>query len=186
MQGNSLAGSIRSGTLVSWSAGGSTAAKFDFSPVDSEELGYALSLFVAVANRQVPQDSHRCIKTHRSSLVECEQLYLQLSRPHLAYTGEVPASSETTLPVAFAALWHHYEGKSIRHSVCARVLGFYFLTEETAGAVIAEWIALCPDQPQSVLLDPSVVEGLSTVQLGEAGDFSQWQLRKAIETVLAN
>jgi hypothetical protein len=159
----------------------------NFPPVGSEELGFALSFFVAAANRKLASHLYRNPKVHRAPLTECELLFLQLTtfRPPVRSHGQLPSTSDVTLPVAFAALWHHYRGMSVRHSVCARVLGFYFLMEETAGGAVAEWIEICPSNPESILLSPAVVEGLAAVGLDETGAFSEARLRGAIKSVLA-
>ena len=84
------------------------------------------------------------------------------------------------MPVAFAALWNEYLDDAARDSICARVLGFYYLMERTAGQAIKRWVEFCPEQPEAVALDLVVVHGLANVLLSPEGHLSQALLLEAI------
>lgn len=161
---------------------------YDFSPVDVDELGFALTLFVAAANRKLALRKADGSTLQKTSLLECQQLFVELSADADATTGTGRAAhaSETTLPVAFAALWQHYRFDGFRHSICARVLGFYYLMEQTGGRAIDGYLELSPTGPEAVLLHPAVVEGLANVSLNLDGLLSASLLRAAIEHAAAS
>jgi hypothetical protein len=157
--------------------------KYDFSPVKSDDLAYALSVFVAAANSRL-RTAPRCSKLQRTSILECERLFLTVSNePRTRSMDQRAAASlhgESTLPVAFAALWNEYLDDASRDSICARVLGFYYLMERTAGRAIRRWVEFCPDQPEAVSLDLIVVQALASVPLSPDGHLSQALLLEMI------
>jgi hypothetical protein len=151
--------------------------KVAFPPVCPNELGFALTLFVAAANRQI-----RSPHLDSPTLHECEQIFLQLSAHHQAPKCQVnPAAREADLQSAFFVLWDLYQGHPLQRSICARVLGFYFLMERTRGEALQEWIDVCPDRPEAVSLHPAVVEALAIVPLDQTGSLDQQLYLTVIE-----
>ena len=156
--------------------------EYDFSPVRTDDLAYALTVFVAAANRKLHSDPHRSQMASRHPLGECERLFQTLSSED--HPEPVPPNrrdnSEMTLRAAFAALWNNYRSEQSRDSICARVLGFYYLMERTAGQVIQPWFELCPERPDTVSVDMVVVESLAKVPLTANGHLSRTMLLKVL------
>jgi hypothetical protein len=148
---------------------------YNFSPVRTDDLAYALTIFVSAANGKLrPRVAGRSA-LRQSSILDCECLFLTLSSGprRRAADRRSSAQRETTLPVAFAALWNEYLNEPSRDSICARVLGFYYLMERTRGRMVKGWVEACPDQPETVALDLIVVHGLANVPLSPEGHLSQ-------------
>ena len=153
----------------------SSSVNHSFPPVPVEELACALTIFVGAVNRKLPVLEPFGPTVTQSSLMECKRLFARLSadRSPSARSRKTASSTEASLPLAFAALWRQYSSDDLRWSICARVLGFYFLTERTGGKAIERFIELCPHEPETVLLHPAVVEGLAVVPLGPEGKLSE-------------
>ncbi len=134
----------------------------DFAPVSSDEMAFALTLFVEAANRRLSAAETPLQHGHDV----CEYLYLalcaDLPSPSAAQTK---VDHHTTLYTAFSTLCSHYNGDPLQAAVCARVLAFHFLMERTAGAVLSEWIQPHPETVQLVQLHPAVVEAIATMRL---------------------
>ena len=141
----------------------------DFVPVSSEEMGFALTLFVEAANSRVSP----ALPLQELVLEDpCALLYVTLCAdmhsPLPAIADRAPESDrEAALYGAFRVLCLHYAGDPLQASVCARVLAFYFLMERSAGAALAGWTQEIPESPElvsrlngSVLLSPSTFPDL--------------------------
>jgi hypothetical protein len=157
-------------------------SNYDFSPVRTDNLAYALTVFVSAANGKLRSRVASCSALRQSSILECERLFLILSSGprRRAMDRRSSAYRESTLPVAFAAVWNEYLDDVSRDSICARVLGFYYLMERTAGKAMVRWIEACPAQPEAVALDLVVVHGLANVPLSSEGHLSQALLLEVI------
>lgn len=88
---------------------------------------------------------------------------------------------ESTLDHAFKALWCHYRGDPRQSSICARILGFYYLAERTEGAVIQVWSRSCPETPETVLLHRALVEAIATAPLSDHGLLSEISFLETVE-----
>ncbi len=130
-------------------------------------MGFALSLFVSAANRNVAPQSASDSDFRQEDRDVCDDLYLvlcgepgtfpQLGRPRL--------DGETTLREAFRVLCEHYGGFGLQASICARVLAFYFLMERSAGAVLTGWVQPSPESPNLVILPAAVIHAIAEVKL---------------------
>jgi hypothetical protein len=140
-----------------------------FPPVCPDELGFALTLFVAAANRQL-----RAPQIEPAALRECQHIFLQLAARHETPKRKLgPAAKESGLQSAFCVLWDLHQGHPLQRSICARVLGFYFLMERTRGEALQEWIDVCPERPEAVSLHPAVVEALAILPFDQTGGLNQ-------------
>jgi hypothetical protein len=142
-----------------------------YPPVPSDEIAFAMTLFVGAANGQsLPSGKLQPVTEAR----ECEELFLALSFG----TGVMPdpmrraALLESSLFRAFCSLWQEYASDRSRRSICARVLGFCFLMERSRGKILQfRPAAPSPGKPDHdlVTLHPAVVEALSCVRLEPNG-----------------
>lgn len=133
----------------------------------SDEIAYAVAVFVSAANKTLSPGIRSPLTSHAKR--ECEDLFMTL---YCAVPSQDPDGEGTqggSLYKAFRVLWEQYEGDACQRSVCARVLAFYFLMERTRGIVVQEWIRPCPDTPEAVVLDDAVIAAIGTVALGERG-----------------
>jgi hypothetical protein len=150
-----------------------------FVPVNPDELGFALTLFVAVANKRIPYRS----LLDCDSLAECKQIFRSLSGNHRPppKLRATDSDRESSLQVAFVALWQHTQHQLLQRSLCTRVLAFYLLMERTGGELLQDWMELCPDQPESVALDPAVINALAFVPLNQLGSLDPTLFLDTIE-----
>ena len=138
----------------------------NFPPVAPDEMGFALTLFVNAANRRISSRTKIDPAFRPQARTACDALYRSLCGEPGGYPslGRMQ-TEETTLEEAFRVLCEHYEIHAQQVSICARVLGFYFLMERSAGAILAGWVQPCPESPNLVLLAPEVVAAIATVKL---------------------
>jgi hypothetical protein len=151
-----------------------------FPSVSPDELGFALTFFVAAANGQLRSRSFNPVL-----LRECKQTFLKLSANQEIPSGcyATPSAGETSLQAAFLALWEHYQQCGSQISLCARVLGFYFLMERSRGEALQDWIQLCPEHPEAVSLHPLVIEALAIVPLDKTGALNRTLYLKTIDVL---
>lgn len=153
----------------------------ELASVSAEELGFALSFFVAAAGRRLGAMDHMDDKLSGPSLAACQRVLADLlhGAPRLDKSRLLP--QQTTLSAAFALLWKHYEEHAACESICARVVCFHFLMESTNGDVVRTWTTACSEDPEHILLDPAVVEGLASVPLLYEEGLVESRFRSAIE-----
>lgn len=152
-------------TAYTQPAPSSTQGSESLSPVPADELGFALSIFVAAANRTLAASHSQQPELPEAQQTDCERLYADLLVHSPAAVASRLLPYQASLRTAFAALWREYSAHELRDSICARVMCFYFLMERTQGKVVQRWITQCPERPEEVLLAPAVVEGLALVPL---------------------
>lgn len=142
-----------------------------FPPVPEDEMAFAMSYFMGAADQKFGDtqsaDPQR-LELDRS----CERLFAQLyasSLPtslNLQATARHRVRAEMSLVNTFKVVCVHYQGNEHLVSICARVLGFYLLMEQTAGEAVAEWTAEDPSHKRYVTLSHEVVEALASFPLG--------------------
>ena len=134
-----------------------------FAPVAADELAFAMAVFVSSANGQNPFRHTASPPLERSSARKCRKAFATLSAhqadPNSADRPEV--AHETTLEAAFLQLWQHYHGDKRQTSICARVLGFYYIMEQTSGAAMDRWVLPCAENPDVVMLQGPVVQAIA-------------------------
>jgi len=160
------------------------AAHCIFPPVERDEIAFAMALFMSAATHQLyPPDDPLDLNLlpeedeWRRLLLALSSEMLDARRP--ARRGTSPL--ESTLDHAFKALWCHYRGDPRQSSICARILGFYYLAVRTEGAVIQHWSRSCPETPETVLLHPALVEAIATAPLSDHGLLSESSFLETVE-----
>lgn len=142
-----------------------TSAQFAVCPtVPVDEIAFALSLFVAAASGSGPQPKPPRNSAQLSAVDACRRVLLQVCSQGSRRSAP-GAPIERNLASTFLTLWQHYEGDPLQRSICVRVLGFYLLTERSAGLAIKTWVTASEDHPDTVVLHPAIVEALATVPL---------------------
>lgn len=165
----------------------STSSSPDFAPVSSEEIGFALTMFVQAANRSIPASlmPNGPLSAEREEV--CGLLFSMLCAD--IDRSSVPAQprspGETTLYAAFQSLYSFYEGDPHQVAVCARVLAFYFLMERSAGEVVADWTESHPQTPGLISLHPAVVNAIGTVNLHYSVALSATTFRELVSEIAA-
>lgn len=151
-----------------------------FAPVTGDEMAFAMSLFVGAANGELAQPQTDTISAQSSG--ERDRLLRTLSR---GTSGMLQSGAGqpylSSLEEAFRGVWSHYEGDERQASVCARVLGFYYLMEESGGAVIERWVSACEGSEEVVVLHPAVVETLAAVPLSALGGLTKGRFVSLLE-----
>ena len=138
--------------------------------IDVQEMAYALSFFVGAATNRLSfgsgsEPTVNELSDNRAAMIY-DAIVIGQSSPR---DPELHRSNQTTLQVAFARLWSHYEESSAQESICARVLGFYCLMERTGGRALARWTSEDPTNPEGTILHPAVVEALALLPIGNQG-----------------
>ena len=159
-----------------------------FPPVPPDELAFAIAFFVSAARRQVAAPERTGQSPRSGSQAEGAKFFTRL------LAGQSPARQvagkavdlETSLDAASGRLWEQYRQSDLRYSLCARVLGLYFLMERTGGEALAGWMAPCVEDPTSVVLDPAVVEALAVVPLLQDGQLPDSRFVELIDQIAAS
>ena len=140
-------------------------------PVAVEEIAYALTVFVAAANLELREETADLSPEAMSSRQACRQSYDALT----GNTATLPMAAsqkfqpQNTLYGAYKAVWNQYRDDERQGSICARVLGFYSLVEQSRGEAIRQWVEACPESPAAVMLHPAVIVALANIPLRADG-----------------
>ena len=124
-----------------------------------------MALFFAAAQRKLLPKRKPTTEAELAVGQEGERVFVALVPPLPAPFPKTAELRGSTLSEAFLTLWQHYSNDERQASICARVLGFYLLTERTEGAVLRPWAVPNPTDPETVLLHPALIEGLAAVPL---------------------
>jgi hypothetical protein len=151
----------------------------DWPPVDPDELAYALTIFVGAANRTLQFS----VSIDDESQKKCRCLFeaLMMDNDPVTIFAKPIDETQRSLPAAFGILWNNYETDHLQSSICARGLGFYLLMERTEGRFLATYVELCPESPETVLLDLAVVRGLASVSLLPEGHLPEFAFMDEIK-----
>ncbi len=129
----------------------------DFATVSSEEMGFAMILFVEAAHEgglQRPADDD-------GTEAVCDTLYDTLRAG--ADVSFQPRGA--WLQRAFRALCVFYEDDALQVAICARVMAFHFMMEHSDGTNLETWMKPNPEAPQMVNLHPAMVDAMAEVRL---------------------
>jgi hypothetical protein len=210
-----------------------------FPLIATEEVAFAMSLFVGAANFHIRprlsaltpgqrQQDRQCLKAFREltkwnqspaarkSPQPSPSLHPQTSLAADAHVGSFTdraagAAGPTVVPVAmrvtphstshqstvnqaFTVVWQHYQGDARQRSICARVLGFYYLMQQTDGKAVERWFppaasALAGQTRQigeeTIVLNPVVVQALAIAPLAAGGILTQELFDRTVESLVA-
>ncbi len=155
-----------------------------FPSIGAGEMAFALSFFVAAGSGRFQSLKTPVIADEVSSRRECGRLFrLLCSGIPSAEPPDRPRSGEITLPEAFWSLWQQFQGHDQQVSVCARVLGFHLLMENTGGAAVSPWLEPCAEDPRLVTLHPVVVEAMAVVPLSASGEVPEDRFVSTIKSL---
>lgn len=150
-----------------------------FPPVPEDEMAFALSYFIGAADQKFTIDQR---DDEQSSHLDqsCRRLFAQLygtlsdpGSPLKTSAKNHRRQTEATLLGTFKAVCIHYHDSENLASICARVLGFYLLMEESAGKVVAEWTEEDPKDERYITLSRPVIQALASVPLGASARISR-------------
>ena len=155
-----------------------------FEAVAVDEVAFAMSLFVAAANRMFAGIDSQAAFGNADAL-EGRRLFLAVSVLPMEPLDEAKQTAllESSLYRAFQHVWEQYRGDARRTSICARVLGFCYLMERTRGAIAGRWAMANLAGPEEVLLEPALVQAIATTVLSARGTMSERVLTADIERV---
>ena len=134
-----------------------------YSSVATEEIAFAMTLFVGAANGHTPAHS---VAPEQPDEADGRRFFLDLAAPN---PEAADALLESSLFHAFRVIWLDYQSDTRRASIAARVLGFCFLMERTRGAILqaAKIDALASET--LIVLHPAVIEAVACVPLNASG-----------------
>ena len=139
-----------------------------FPAVGADEIAFALGVFVSAANGHFSEDP---VFGTEAVSDEANAALAAFSPSGVAAKREARGSNarERTLDRTFAALWKHYAGHRHRASICARVLGFYYLTTSSHSTGLERWMRESTEAERFVIVDPVLVKTLAIVPLTPEG-----------------
>lgn len=154
-----------------------------FDAVPADEIAFAMAFFVSSAEHRLKGPAEPQTEAARLDFDEAVCFFLSLcSDPSSAGDHDTRLRVlRTPLFRAFLSLWQHYAGDDRRASLCARVIGFCRLMEETQGALVERWMVATPQTPEHIVLHPAVVEALATTALSQCGRIAESLLLADIE-----
>ncbi len=132
-----------------------------------------MSLFMAAAQGKVLPKKQPVTEIELVVGQEAQRVYVALVPTEPTSLPKGAEFQGSSLSEAFLTVWQYYVGDDRQASICARVLGFHLLMERTEGAILEGWLLPSPDDPETVLLPPAVVEAVASVALGIAGALSE-------------
>lgn len=134
--------------------------------IEGHEMAFAMEIFMGAANGciAVMKSGAEAGSAESGALLRCLSLGMPTAVPRAA-----DQSAASDLTSAFYVLWKHYSGDVRQRSICARVVGFYYLMIASRGAAVARWAKPFAGQEQMVTLESCVVAVLGQVQLTAEG-----------------
>lgn len=151
--------------------------------IAADEIGFAIAVFVSAANGRKSLRIASSTKPERNSAKKCLKVFAGLSAhsPFSPPLDRPVVSHENSLEAAFLQLWQQYHGDKRQASICARVLGFYYIMEQTEGAAVERWMSPCPENSDVVVLHSEVIRAIAEVPLSEEGHMADSLLIAMVE-----
>lgn len=143
--------------------------RWDLGPVPADEIAFAMSLFVAAAQRKILPTTRPTTEAQLLIGQEAQRVFVTLVPSKPVPFPKAAEFQGSSLSEAFLTVWQHYAGDDRQASICARVLGFHLLMERTEGAAVGRWLTPSPSDPEAVLLHPAVIEAVASVPLLDEG-----------------
>jgi len=143
--------------------------RWDFGRVPADEIAFAMSLFLAAAQRKILPKKRPTTEAELSNGQEAQRVFVSLVPLRPVPFPKAAEFQGSSLSEAFLTVWQHYAGDDRQASLCARVLGFHLLMERTEGDAVGRWLMPSPSDPGTVLLHPAVIEAVASVPLLHEG-----------------
>ncbi len=144
-------------------------SRWDFGPVPADEIAFAMSLFLAAAQRKILPNKRPRTETELSIGQQAQHVFVSLVPSQPVGFPKAAEFKGSSLSEAFLTMWQQYAGDDRQASICARVLGFHLLMERTEGAAVERWLTFSRGDPETVLLHPAVIEAVASVPLLREG-----------------
>ena len=158
-----------------------------FPGVSSHEMAFAMSLFVGAGNGKISPHRRTDSQADRNDELQAHRRFVTWSsHTEVANAGQLQMNAPVSLFRAFLVVWQHYCLEECQQSICARLIGFYYMMERTRGEVLAAWTRESPADPESIILHPAVVETIASIELTDAGCFSEALLLTRIASLIAD
>ena len=155
--------------------------------VSSHEMAFAMALFVGAGNGRISPHRHTDSQADRNDELQAHRRFVAWSsQTEVANAGPLQRKASVSLFRAFLVVWQHYGLEECQQSICARLIGFYYMMERTRGEVLAAWTRESPVDPESIILHPAVVETIANIELTDAGCFSEALLLTRIASLVAD
>lgn len=155
--------------------------------IAADEIGFAIAVFVSAANGRKSLRIASSTTPERNSAKNCRKVFAGLSA-HCAFPtppDRPVVSHESSLEAAFLQLWQQYHGDERQASICARVLGFYYIMEQTKGAAVERWMSRCPEHSDVVMLHSEVIRAIAEVPLSQDGHMADSLLIATVESLIS-
>lgn len=153
--------------------------------IAADEIGFAIAVFVGAADGRKSLRMASGKVPERNSAKKCSKVFAGLSahNPFSTLLDRPVVSYENSLQAAFLQLWQQYHGDERQASICARVLGFYYIMEQTEGAAVERWMSPCPEHSDVVVLHSEVIRAIAEVPLSEEGHMAHSLLIAMVENL---
>ena len=146
------------------------------SPVELDEMAFAMALFFAAARGQVPMKTTRAEEFELERDLRPGNLTFANVSERLAETEAKP--EEFQLACAVTVIWQHYEGAKHGDAICSRLLAFYLLVARHRDAM-ADGSAEQGEQDLSLMiLEPATIRVVATAPVTSEGQFEDREFRK--------
>ena len=140
-------------------------------PVSSEEMSFAVSLFVAAANGRVAPPNAETRGGHLRRSSEWEPDALLAGARSVLLDDEDKFGDEVPLTRAVSVIWHQYDGDERRQDICSRLVAFYSLMVRSNGALLEPWTQQNEIDSEAVVLNSAIVEAIARAPLNPNGQF---------------
>jgi hypothetical protein len=148
-------------------------------PVESDEMSFAIALFVAAARGRIAPPGMAGFAQERRSF-STEDPVLSGAKAVLQ-EGLARLPDEVSLVCAVSVLWHHYEQDARQQAMCSRLVAFHAMFAQRKGATTK------PDMHEreayliEAALSPAIVKAVSTATVGEDGLFQEAEFESLVE-----
>jgi hypothetical protein len=155
------------------------AKRYQTPPVDSEEMAFAIALFLSAAKGRIapPNTNPAGFSFLDGDALERDPLLLGAT----AILQEGPASLPDDVPLACAVsvLWHHYDQDVRQQAICSRLVAFYARTVRGRGEPLTAGSK--ESDPRAVPVSPAIVRAVATATVGGDGHFDDAEFESLVE-----
>jgi hypothetical protein len=151
-------------------------------PVESGEMSFALTLFIAAARGQVtpPNLGYPGSSSRTSHPLSNDPVLL--SAREILEDEPCRLPDEVPLACAVSVLLHHYKHDVRQRAVCARLVAFYSLMARRQGDPFDVGAPESESYLSTAALSPAVVKAVATATVGEDGLFDDAEFECMVES----